>query len=215
MYADENGDKLVCGDSGEYTYMYSSPSAPFNKSHYHETPWVLKDWEANTTLAQKKTAILDGALYPYTKNLKLYRCLTVRIQERILRTYSCVDSMNCKNWDDMGAVMLKKRIEIPNPAYRFVFLDDGGDGMAHMGGWTVYVKTERWWDPPPIRHGDGTNFSYADGHSDYVKWNDQRTIKFGKLIPPRAQSDVQSGNEDIRLAALGMWGYRCAKIVLQ
>lgn len=213
MYADENDDKLVCGDTYEYTYMYNNPSLPFNKSHYRETPWVgipspdvPQDWLSNATLQQKKNAILKGALYPYCQTIKLYKCPTVRKQEGVLRTYSCVDSMNCKNWDNMGAVMLKKRLEIPNPAYRFVYLDDGGAGLAHMGGWTVYVQEEKWWDPPPARHGDGTNFSFADGHSDYVKWRDQRTIEFGKLVPPRANSPVQEGNEDIRTAAMGVWG---------
>jgi len=206
LYADYNDDKLVCGDTGEYTSMYSGASLPFNKSHYNETPWVLKDWDQSMSLNQKRNAILNGALYAYCKTEKLYRCPTVRIQEGILRTYAIVDSMNCKNWDDMGAVMLKKRLEIPEPAYRFVFLDDGGAGYAHIGGWTVYVREEKWWDPPPIRHGDGTTFSYADGHSDYVKWKDPRTIEFGKLVPPRAFSPVQAGNEDIHNAAIGVWG---------
>jgi prepilin-type N-terminal cleavage/methylation domain-containing protein/prepilin-type processing-associated H-X9-DG protein len=196
LYADSNDDKLVNGDTGEYSI------------HNNETPWVLKDWERGMTLKQKRNAILRGALYPYCGNEKLYRCPTVRIQEGTLRTYSVVDSMNCKNWDSMGAVMLKRRLEIREPAHRFVFLDDGGAGQAHMGGWTVYVQEEKWWDPPPIRHGDGTNFSYADGRSGYVKWNDPRTIEYGKwaLENMDAFSDPQPGNEDIRLAAIGVWG---------
>jgi len=194
LYADNNDDKLVNGDTGEYSI------------HNNETPWVLKDWDRTMTLNQKRNAILNGALYPYCKTEKLYRCPTVRIQEGILRTYAIVDSMNCKNWSDMGAVMLKRRLDIPEPAYRFVFLDDGGAGYAHMGGWTVYVREEKWWDPPPIRHGDGTNFSYADGHSDYVKWKDPRTIEFGKRVPPVYNSPVQAGNEDIHNAAVAAWG---------
>jgi prepilin-type N-terminal cleavage/methylation domain-containing protein/prepilin-type processing-associated H-X9-DG protein len=196
MYADDNDDKLVSGDTGEYSW------------HQNETSWVLKDWAANTTLQQKRDAILKGALYPYCKDIRLYRCPTVRIQEGVLRTYSCVDSMNCAALSGVGtgAVMIKRRMSIPNPTYRFVYLDDGGAGAAHMGGWTVYVQEERWWDPPPVRHGDGTNFSFADGHSDYVKWRDQRTIEFGNRVPPRAQSEVQQGNEDIRTAAIGVWG---------
>jgi prepilin-type N-terminal cleavage/methylation domain-containing protein/prepilin-type processing-associated H-X9-DG protein len=196
MYADDNDDKLVNGDTGEYSW------------HQNETPWVLKDWEANMTTYERRNAILNGALYSYCKNLKLYRCPTVRIQEGVLRTYSVVDSMNCAALGGVGtgAIMIKRRMDIPNPAYRFVFLDDGGAGLAHMGGWTVYVQEEKWWDPPPIRHGDGTNFSFADGHSDYVKWRDQRTIEFGNRVPPTAQSAVQEGNEDIRVAAIGVWG---------
>jgi prepilin-type N-terminal cleavage/methylation domain-containing protein/prepilin-type processing-associated H-X9-DG protein len=193
MYAD---DKLVCGDTGEYSW------------HQNETPWVLKDWESNMTVNQKRNAILKGALYPYCQDLSLYRCPTVRIQEEILRTYSVVDSMNCAALSGVGdgAVMIKRRMSISNPAYRFVFLDDGGGNASHMGGWTVYVHEEKWWDPPPVRHGDGSTFSYADGHSDYVKWRDQRTIEFGNRVPLTAQSNIQEGNEDIRTAAIGAWG---------
>jgi len=101
-----------------------------------------------------------------------------------MRTYSVSDAMNCKNWSDMNAKMVKKRLDIENPAYRIVFLDDGGTITSALGGWTVYVKDEKWWDPPPIRHGDGSTFSFADGHSDYHKWKDPHTIEFGKPCLP-------------------------------
>src|SRR4030042_684376 len=200
MYADENDDKLVNGDSGEYSI------------HQNETPWVLTDWSTGMTERQKIDAIKKGALWPYAKDLKLYKCTTVNnivrsgTQEKILRTYSVADSMNCKDWPDMNAKMIKKRIEIPNPAYRIVFVDDGGTNPSALGGWTVYVREERWWDPPPVRHGDGTNFSFADGHSDYHKWKDPRTIEFGKRVPPTAFSENQPGNEDLHSAAVARGG---------
>ena len=37
MYADENDDKIVNGDNGEYTAMYSA-GRPFDDSHYNEDP---------------------------------------------------------------------------------------------------------------------------------------------------------------------------------
>ena len=200
MYADENDDNLVNGDTGEYSI------------HQNETPWVLKDWEANMTELEKINAIKRGALWPYTKELRLYKCPTVNkivrgsTQEEIFRTYSVADSMNCKDWPGMNAKMIKKRMDIPNPAYRIVFVDDGGTTPSALGGWTVHVTTEEWWDPPPVRHGDGTTFSFADGHSDYHKWKDPRTIEFGKEVPPHAGSGPQPGNEDLRWAAVAMWG---------
>jgi prepilin-type N-terminal cleavage/methylation domain-containing protein/prepilin-type processing-associated H-X9-DG protein len=200
MYADDNDDNLVNGDTGEYSI------------HPNETPWVLRDWDAGMTARQKEMAIRNGALWPYTKELRLYKCPTVGkivrsgAQEEILRTYSIADSMNCKNWDDMNAKMIKKRLKIKEPAYRIVFLDDGGTTPSALGGWTVYTNQEQWWDPPPVRHGDGTTFSFADGHSDYHKWKDPRTLEFGKRVPPVAFSGTQAGNEDIHWAAVAMWG---------
>ena len=191
---------LVNGDSGEYSI------------HDNETPWVLRDWGAGMNDRDKIKAIQQGALYPYTRTLKIYKCPTVNkivrsgAQEEIFRTYSISDSMNCKDWPNMNAEMIKKRMKIPNPAYRIVFLDDGGTNPSALGGWTCYVTEEQWWDPPPVRHGDGTTFSFADGHSDYKKWKDPRTIEFGKRVPPTAFSGAQPGNEDIHWAAVAMWG---------
>ena len=45
MYADDNDDNLVNGDTWEYSI------------HQNETPWVLADWRANMTSEQKKDAI--------------------------------------------------------------------------------------------------------------------------------------------------------------
>jgi prepilin-type N-terminal cleavage/methylation domain-containing protein/prepilin-type processing-associated H-X9-DG protein len=214
MYADENDDKIVCGDSGEYTFM-NSASLPFNRSHYRETPWVLKDYDTTLTEAQRETKITDGALFPYARSLKLYKCPTVerkvmdsyRAASPPVRTYSIADSMNCRYWDEMHVTMLKKRGTIKEPAFRVVFLDDGGTCPSAMGGWTVYANQWKWWDPPPVRHGDGTNFSFADGHMEYHKWEDDQTIEFGRRIPPTAQSNVQTGNMDIKWAAFAVWGH--------
>jgi len=202
MYADSNDDNLVNGDTGEYSNI-----------HRNETPWVLNDWQSGMTESQKKDAIIEGALWSYCSSMKIYKCpmvnkviRTASTVEKVFRTYAVVDSMNCKDWPTMGVDMIKKRIDIPQPTYRIVFLDDGGTSPAAMGGWTVYVQDEKWWDPPPVRHGDGTNFSFADGHSEYHKWEDSRTIEFGSLIPPMYNSDEQPGNVDIRWAAIAAWG---------
>ncbi|MHC4557220.1 MAG: type II secretion system protein [Planctomycetota bacterium] len=210
MYADGNDDKLVNGDTGEYDWDGAYSPGGY---HYNETPWVLRDYDKTIT-REKIRAIEQGALYSYSKSLKLYKCPTVpkmvrqgsRVQEDVFRTYSISDAMNCKGWASMNAKMLKKRLEIDHPAYRIVFVDDGGTNPSAMGGWTVEVTNERWWDPPPVRHGDGTTFSFADGHSDYHKWKDPRTIEFGKQVPPTAGSPDQPGNEDIHWAAVAMWG---------
>jgi len=197
MYADDNADNLVNGDTGEYGI------------HPDEIPWVLKDWRTED-MDVKRNAILDGALFPYCKDLKLYKCPTGKRGE--LRTYAVIDAMNCRGWthrsDMPGSVMLKKRMDIRNPGQRFVFLDDGGVGDAHLGGWTCYVKDDKWWDPPPIRHGVGTNFSFADGHSEYWKCKDPRTLELGlrAIQVKRAIRDLQPGNEDIRRCQYAAWG---------
>jgi len=115
--------------------------------------------------------------------------------------------MNCKGWDSYR-VMLKTITAILNPNERAVFLDDGGTAGASLGGWTQYsiYSTNKWvwWDPPPIRHDEGTTFSFADGHSEYWKWKDQRTVEWGETM--RAFSPPQIGNPDITRSQIASWG---------
>jgi prepilin-type N-terminal cleavage/methylation domain-containing protein/prepilin-type processing-associated H-X9-DG protein len=222
MYADENDDKLVNGDTEEYNQgwrnMYQ-PGLPPERSHYNERAWVLNDWRLPKTADDKKNAILKGALYPFTKTIKVYRCPTGRISRDEYRLYAVVDAMNCTYWDDRsdmpGAIMLKKKSQIRNAPYRFVFMDDGGTAGATLGGWTTWTVKDEWWDPPPVRHGDGTAFSYADGHAQGRKWKDSRTIKYGiwalEQVPPDAFSDSspysdQRNNDDILWSQAGCWG---------
>jgi prepilin-type processing-associated H-X9-DG protein len=95
---------------------------------------------------------------------------------------------------------------IKEAAFRIVFIDDGGTCPSALGGWTVYTNQWQWWDPPPVRHGDGTNVSYADGHADYHKWEDQRTIEFGNRLPASAFSETQDGNVDLVWSSNVVWG---------
>ena len=216
MYADENDDKLVNLDSGEYGYPNGNYYAPGGK-HYNELPWVLRDWRVSG-MAQKIQAIKDGALYPFVKNIAVYHCPIGYAGEQ--RSYTGVDSMNGKDWS-AHKQMLKRLSKIRSPHSRFVMLDDGGMSDAHLGAWTCYCVHDtgtnrwQWWDPPPVRHGDGSCFSFADGHCEYWKWKDERTVKYGlwaiEQDPPDAFSSSspysdQTNNQDITDTMLAMWG---------
>ncbi|MCL5281359.1 MAG: type II secretion system GspH family protein [Planctomycetes bacterium] len=221
MYIDQNDEKLINGDTREYTAMYS-PGRPFNDSHYNERPWVETDWRTAMMEQQKKDAILARALYPYVNTLNIYKCATVERRtadaygaiSATFRTYAIMDSMNCKGWTDRspGMRMLKKRGEIKEAAFRAVMFDDGGTGMSALGGFTardlgtIRGGNQSWWDPPPVRHGEGTNWSFADGHADYHKWEDPRTVEFGQQTRPTANSPQQPDNPDLTWAAQVVWG---------
>jgi len=202
LYADDNEGKVVNGDTQEFGSMYR-PGRPPALSHYEEPPWVLKDWSASQTALEKKQAIRDGALFSYTGDIRLYRCPAWA--RTATRSYSVVDSMNCKGWPG-GKPMVKNRSEIERPTERFVFIDHGSElnKMLIMGGWTCYSDEDRWWDPVPVHHNDGANFSFVDGHVEYWKWKDPRTLEFGKQ--GTAPSGPQNGNEDIRRTQNATWG---------
>lgn len=210
QFANDNDGKLVNGDTGEYGYpdyhMYA-----LGGEHYGETPWVLPDWKQNTTIEEKKQAILEGALYPYCKKIRLYKCPTGTCEE--FRSYSVVDAMNCKGWE-WHREMLKIIMDIRRPAERFVFVDHGGNGTAVLGGWSCFSQHSSgsyrwmWWDAPPIRHDYGTTFAFADGHGEYWKWEDERTVEYGlyALENNDAFSDAQPNNPDIDRVQIAVWG---------
>ena len=62
------------------------------------------------------------------------------------------------------------------------------------------------WHPmgKSARHGNGTNFSFADGHSEYWKWKDPRTISYGMMEV--GSGPDQKGNEDLYRVQKAVWG---------
>jgi prepilin-type N-terminal cleavage/methylation domain-containing protein/prepilin-type processing-associated H-X9-DG protein len=193
LYADDNDDKIVNGDVGEITKV-------------NETPWVLKDWQAGMTLDQKINAIKGGALFPYCgRSLKLYKCPVAGREEgpeQRQRTYSMVDNMNGQ--DREGRKMIKKRIEIERPGERSVFVEDSG--ATPQGGWTIHYTGNAWWDEPPLRHGNGANWSFADGHSEYWKWKNPDTPKWNADNEPQWKHMERPGDVDIYRARKAAWG---------
>ena len=72
---------------------------------------------------------------------------------------------------------IKRMSEInsPTPAERMVYIDEGA--MTPDSFATHYSQRGPWWDDPPVRHGDGTTVSWADGHASHLKWKAPETIK--------------------------------------
>lgn len=193
MYADDNNNKLVVGNTHQgmdYCWVY---------------------WERSLSEEDKMRGLENGYLFPYCPNKKLYKCPT-GIRSEVV-TYAIVDNMN--GHDEIeGAIPppLKNRMQIRNPSMQIVFLDEG---RLSPSSWTVYYYQERWWDQITARHGDGTNFSFADGHSEYWKWKDPRTVKIGRmdytaalttLNPPLSDSYWGQDNPDLHRVQRGAWG---------
>jgi prepilin-type N-terminal cleavage/methylation domain-containing protein/prepilin-type processing-associated H-X9-DG protein len=216
MYADDNSDKIVNGDAEEYgDWETSTRDYASGQPHYNEKPWVLKDWVPTGSpplpVEEQKKQIMAGALFRFVKDVKAYKCPRGNADE--VRTYSFVDGMNCKvipgdptNGVGSGAVLIKTRLQIRKTAERIVFVENGGLLGGTEGGWTVYVSRYAWWDLPSARHGDGTTFSFVDGHAEYHKWLEPTTFADIKTGISQSTNPVHDGNKDIRWASIGAWG---------
>lgn len=225
MYADGNDDRIMNGEA--YWDPTGAPTAPVPASgpHKGERYWVGNDCASNYQQGEQRPqniqveAIRVGAMFPYSQAEKVYRCPTGVRGE--MRTYSvdygmngCFDAQGTYNGNvgvrvGRTVLMIKRRTEIadPVPAYRLVFLDEG---RISPDAYAVNYLTPRWWDPPFVRHADGTNVSYADGHSDYWKYKGKETIEIGKLTASPQQygysPTTPDGIEDVKRMQIATWG---------
>jgi prepilin-type N-terminal cleavage/methylation domain-containing protein/prepilin-type processing-associated H-X9-DG protein len=188
LYADDYDGKIVNSDV----------SYPGTLS---VTTWWVQ-WPTNgsdSTIPEWEDAIKGGQLWPYCKDLKLYKCPNSARQRRL--TYAIVDSMNgyC-GWDSYTPELkITNRNQIRRSSERMVFL---GEDPVTPGTWGVLYSSEGWWDPPPKLHSNGTTFGFADGHSEYWKWADPRTPK----TEWTGSAVIQPGNTDLHKVQRAVWG---------
>jgi len=196
VYADDNDGKIVNGNTA---------TGSFNKDG---TCWAY--WPGRGASEQARIdGVTRGLLYEYCPNIKLYKCPT-GIRGEIV-TYAIVDAMN--GYDAISGsegMVVKSRTQIRNPGLRAVFLDEGRLSPA---SWTVWYSEERWWDQITARHGDGTNFSFADGHADYWKWKDPQTLEIANMDYDTWQGSGRQGNlsratgsQDLHKVQKAVWG---------
>jgi prepilin-type N-terminal cleavage/methylation domain-containing protein/prepilin-type processing-associated H-X9-DG protein len=221
-YAGDNDDRIVNGEAENGTAGICT--TPTSGRHAHEKWWVGTDCASDYMTGGKLdkqvqlAAIRAGALYPFVPADKAYQCPTGVRGE--MRTYSIVDSMNglyrtgtANSSATAGmkvgrTVLWIKRtteVSVPGPSERLVYLDEG---RVTPDSYATNYNTGAWWDPPHVRHGDGTNVSFVDGHSDYWKWEAKETIANGKEANPThgRRPTTEEGMADLQKIQKAIWG---------
>jgi len=236
MYIDENDGKLVNGAGGFHYIPGGNHTENGSAANIVERAWVGRGWGQNwnnpnvddtgITEAQQQKAIRDGALWSVANELGCYKCPTGRPHEAV--TYAVVDAMNglyrggttsSTSGGHPGAVgarignttlWVKRRTEIGSPpaAQRMVFIDEGA---MTPDSFAVHFDHDEWWDDPPVRHGDGTTVSWADGHVSHLKWSATETIERARKVQDYYASDgytprTEEGLEEIRQFRKWVWG---------
>jgi prepilin-type N-terminal cleavage/methylation domain-containing protein/prepilin-type processing-associated H-X9-DG protein len=224
-YAEEHDSKLVSGRAfGTYTRRYTlkgwvgydfMPSYP---------PWI--------------TGPDKGALWPWIQDMKVYRCRRGRPTHAV--TYATVVAANgvdvegtymedTGGWDltttgiRVGRTVLKltKMTDIVSPgaAQRAVFIDTGQRPTS--SDFYVYYLYPKWkfHSPPPVRHGEGTTLSMADGHTEYWKWKSHETVEIPRELLPTSgefmellekwkdyEPQTEDGMYDLQRLQKATWG---------
>jgi prepilin-type N-terminal cleavage/methylation domain-containing protein/prepilin-type processing-associated H-X9-DG protein len=208
VYADDSDGRMVNANTS-----VSSPTLN------HDTGcWVYwQDYAEATPEEDRLQSIRQGLLYAYCPNVRLYKCPTGVRGEVV--TYSIPDTRNGYYYIPGAKEQIRTlRAQIRNLSAQIVFLDEG---RLSPSSWTIWYDQERWWDQITTRHGNGTNFSFGDGHADYWKWRDQRTLQVANIEYTQWQASdrngsksIQPGNEDlhrVQRAVFDRLGYQAAE----
>jgi len=190
MFAIDHDDEMCSPDTN-----WDVPPA----SHWvADGPDIATNHTGGTLLA-----IQSGVLWPYVgREPKVYKCKSDSTD--LLRSYSLSHAMGGRRGRH-GIYPFAALTDIPASSGKAVFIDAG-------------VKTGVRWiqdsfccveridaDPPKwfvrdahnisARHGDGCNISFADGHCEYYKYADPRTVQLADWqIDPAPASP---GNPDL------------------
>jgi prepilin-type processing-associated H-X9-DG protein len=143
-----------------------------DKDRYEpQTRWVFD--------GATEASVKAGALWPYVLDLRVYRCPSHPFQN-FVRSYSWNDFINGGNYAGLpGRGAWIKIGQVPFPSRTLAQMDDidpRGVGFL-MGTWVIDVHTKyRYVDPVPSWHAGGMNVNFMDGHAEYWKWQDSRTL---------------------------------------
>ena len=154
------------------------------------------DASANTDYLVGSQYTEFGSIGRYTKNPKIYRCPADKSQVSFNgASYDRVRSISMNGWlgfdtrDWSGSPPYRLNFRMadlvnPAPSDTWVFIDERENSIND--GWFGVDMLDRdasatWVDIPAIRHNHGAVLSFADGHAQFKKWLDGRTL--GPLIP--------------------------------
>ncbi len=197
LYSTDNKGLLI-GNSEEW--MTTLSQFPSFYSSYGWTFGFLQGTGQDGMTGTNPASITAGGLFPYTGNIKIYRCPSDPTSAARLRSYSmsyqmngdyCVYANNFQPYSDPGYPINVKDADIqrPPPALAFVFIDESSvtlDGCSFFVG----VPDREWVDFPATWHNAGDNLSFADGHAEHWQWLEPNTLNLTNNASTPALSPV-------------------------
>ena len=131
--------------------------------------------------ATNTTNVIAGLLYPFAKNLAVYKC--PGNQKNMVRGISMNEAMgggSSTSTSVNGGVDFHKETSITRPSDLLVFLDENdvsiNDPVFVILFTSTYSQTA-WNDKPASYHGGSAGISFADGHAGLHHWTDTSIIK--------------------------------------
>jgi prepilin-type processing-associated H-X9-DG protein len=196
MYSNDNRGAMpscdTCGPIYPQTFTDTNGSVTPN--------WV--GWVDGGPLPQ---AIQNGTLWPFIKSLDAYHCPSDTNDYRV-RSYSMNTMLDTGSATSplVNDYKIYRINQIRDTGRCIVFAEEpdprgtiaGGSSAAlasqwNVNGWNQYPmdadswdgKAGWWVDVVASWHHGGSNFSFADGHAEYRRFSDSRTVNFLKNDP--------------------------------
>ncbi|MEY4918765.1 MAG: PilD-dependent protein PddA [Verrucomicrobiota bacterium] len=202
MYAGDNNDAVVNNHTSGNAQC--GPGA-----------WVraggagLFSYTGNARQDQNDLAIINGVLYPYNPNSKIYHCPADRsfvngsTSITRFRSYSMSTGMNWNNVPaggpdvnaTAGTYLKFSQMNNPSPTLAAVFLDEAENSIDNnaIGIYspTVAAASKTFWNLPASRHNNGSSITFADGHTEFHKWKGPNLINDNKITEAQPTSGPQ------------------------
>jgi prepilin-type N-terminal cleavage/methylation domain-containing protein/prepilin-type processing-associated H-X9-DG protein len=195
MYADDNRDNLVPVGGLDRLVTTKKPSLVAPGSQYAQ--WVYGRVDAGYS-GIDPWYIRMGLLYPYVKNIDVYKCPADR---KTVKAGPTLRSMSMNAWMNPLTIYNNSPVRVfrklshinkPGPAEAFVFVDENPNAI-NDGFFVCDPTQERWIDVPASYHGEAGSLSFADGHAEIKKWSDQNMITATQtdISPDSATDDLE------------------------
>lgn len=192
LYSGDNNDQLV--RTGGMDSVVTFPTDPAGQPGGAKSQWTLGTMDS-LPAATNIVLLERGLLFPYIKNLGVYKCPADRKAMGGSPTVRSM-SMNCwlnpiTSWNSIkgysGAnaqrVFRKQSdINLPSPSMCWVTIDE--NSFSINDGWFVCdLAANTWLDVPASYHNGAGGVSFADGHAEIKKWKDKNLLNTS-AVPP-------------------------------
>lgn len=190
MYVMDNNENLL--------YASEDPSNPAT----YGRAWVVGtlDFDPNNRANwDPDVGVKKSIIWPYCgENLSIWKCpsdhsvvVVNRVSKPRVRSISMNVYLGGWGGTDGGwgppvsnykIFMRYSELIDPGPAMTFLFTDmredsiDMGNFAVNMAGWPDKPGSYGFWDLPGFYHNQSGSFSFTDGHSEFRRWLDARTI---------------------------------------
>jgi prepilin-type N-terminal cleavage/methylation domain-containing protein/prepilin-type processing-associated H-X9-DG protein len=190
MYVEDNNDALLFASEdpanpATYGYAWMVGTMDFDPNN-------RANWDPDVGLKKSR-------LWPYCgQNLAIWKCPSdnsTLVVNRVAKARVRSTSMNVYlggwggtpgGWgravSDYQMYFRLAEMLDPGPAKTFLFTDmredsiDMGNFAVNMAGWPAKPSAYGFWDLPGFYHNGSGSFAFADGHSEFKRWLDPRTI---------------------------------------